>query len=172
MRICFKWKPTYMQGVLAITNYGRIFAIDNELVIDYNQATFHYSYALCSWYKEEFGVVHTDKEIKITPIFDFEYIEVVNNNFFNCLAKDDCHEFTEDELHAYIIDFYRRRREEKCFPIINRGQAWYNHLSITQKVDLNDWYEAWLDVTVTLTEPKEPVWLHERINKIEPEELL
>lgn len=172
MRICFKWKPDYVNGLLAVTNYGHIYASNNELIIDYDQATFHYSYALCGWYREEFGIIRTDKDIMITPIFDFENIKVVNNNFFNCLAKDDCHEFTEEELHTFVLDFYRQRREKYCFPVINRGQAWYNHLSITQKVELNDWYEAWLDVTVTFHEPEEPAWLYSKLNKIEPEELL
>jgi len=54
---------------------------------------------------------------------------------------------------------YRRRRNRECFPIINRGNAWYNTLTSSQKLDLDKWYKDWLEVTVTLVEPIKPKWL-------------
>lgn len=54
---------------------------------------------------------------------------------------------------------YRRRRELECFPIINRGQLWYDTLSEGQLSELKNWYQAWLDGTNTQTIPKKPEWL-------------
>ena len=52
----------------------------------------------------------------------------------------------------------RSNRDEKCFPIINRGQLWYNMLTDTQKKELNDWYQAWLNATETMVEPEDLKW--------------
>lgn len=54
---------------------------------------------------------------------------------------------------------YRRRRELECFPIINRGQLWYDTLSEGQLSELKNWYQAWLDGTNTQTIPEKPEWL-------------
>lgn len=54
---------------------------------------------------------------------------------------------------------YRRRRELECFPIINRGQLWYDTLSEGQLSELKNWYQAWLNGTNTQTIPEKPEWL-------------
>lgn len=54
---------------------------------------------------------------------------------------------------------YRRRRELECFPIINRGQLWYDTLSEGQLSELKNWYRTWLDGTNTQTIPEKPEWL-------------
>ena len=56
-------------------------------------------------------------------------------------------------------DMYRVIRSQVCFPIINRGQLWYNNLTNEQKDELSKWYNDWLNVTETLIEPKTPKWL-------------
>lgn len=53
----------------------------------------------------------------------------------------------------------RKKRERDCFPIINRGKLWYDKLSDAQKSELDSWYTAWLNVTVTMSEPAKPTWL-------------
>lgn len=53
----------------------------------------------------------------------------------------------------------RARREVECFPIINRGQLWYDTLTDSQVQELKTWYTAWLDVTDTEQVPERPVWL-------------
>lgn len=53
----------------------------------------------------------------------------------------------------------RRRREEECFPLVNRGAVWYDKLTVPQKVELEHWYTAWLDVTETRVVPEKPAWL-------------
>lgn len=65
----------------------------------------------------------------------------------------------EDEL-----SLYRKERELKCFPVVNRGKLWYNTLTSEQLVELRKWYEAWLDVTETRIIPDTPSWVNGKIN--------
>jgi hypothetical protein len=61
----------------------------------------------------------------------------------------------------------RQKREQCCFPVINRGQLWYDQLSSEQYIELVNWYNAWLDVTKTLIAPKAPAWLNKKLNNKE-----
>lgn len=61
----------------------------------------------------------------------------------------------ETELLAEL----RARRESECFPVINRGQLWYDRLTEGQKSELSAWYQAWLDVTETKEAPEKPAWI-------------
>ena len=54
---------------------------------------------------------------------------------------------------------FRLRRETECFSVINRGQLWYEGVSITQLLELRQWYKAWLNVTETMVVPEKPAWL-------------
>ena len=65
------------------------------------------------------------------------------------------------QTYEQIINGLRARREIECFSIINRGQLWYNKLTEEQKVELDNWYNAWLDVTETMVIPEKPNWLEE-----------
>lgn len=67
--------------------------------------------------------------------------------------------YTEEELKVREIAKLRRRREIECFPIINRGQLWYETLTEKQKTELKEWYMAWLNITETLVVPQKPEWL-------------
>lgn len=54
----------------------------------------------------------------------------------------------------------KSRREKECFRIVdNRSPMWWNKLTDEQKVELNNWYEAWLNVTETHIIPVKPEWL-------------
>ena len=53
----------------------------------------------------------------------------------------------------------RMRREKECYSIINRGQLWYEGVSIPQLLELRKWYQAWLNVTETMVVPDKPAWL-------------
>ena len=65
-----------------------------------------------------------------------------------------------DELNnERLADELRYKREKQCFPIINRGALWYGRLSDEQKVELDAWYQAWLNVTETKVVPNVPEWL-------------
>ena len=70
-----------------------------------------------------------------------------------------CHERYEDTPEEVLLQELRDRREEICFPIINRGQAWYKSLTWGQQDKLQEWYKSWLDVTKTKIEPPAPRWL-------------
>ena len=61
------------------------------------------------------------------------------------------------ETHDNVV--LRRRRNEECFPVINRGKLWYDKLTTQQVQELNDWYDAWLNVTETHVVPDKPKWL-------------
>lgn len=63
--------------------------------------------------------------------------------------------YTEEEFKNNL----RAKRETECFPIINRGQLWYDTLTEAQKAELKEWYIAWLDVTDTLVVPNKPDWI-------------
>lgn len=53
----------------------------------------------------------------------------------------------------------RIRRQGECFTYINRGQLWYSNLTEEQQRELQQWYNAWLNVTETKIIPTKPTWL-------------
>lgn len=56
----------------------------------------------------------------------------------------------------------RRRRDEECFTVINRGELWYEKLTPKEKTELAAWYQGWLDVTETGVVPEIPEWLKDK----------
>lgn len=62
--------------------------------------------------------------------------------------------------HEEQLNILRANRETVCFSVINRGRLWYDTLSQEQIEELNIWYKAWLDVTITMVEPQKPIWLN------------
>lgn len=54
----------------------------------------------------------------------------------------------------------RTKREEICFPIVNRGSLWYDRLTEEQTSELSKWYQDWLDVTNTRIIPETPEWVN------------
>lgn len=73
------------------------------------------------------------------------------------LVKDEAK--LEEIQHENKLAKLRALRETECFSVINRSTLWYNTLSEEQKIELNTWYHAWLDVTETLLVPEKPEWL-------------
>lgn len=63
--------------------------------------------------------------------------------------------FTEDERKDYL----RMVRQSECFRVVDRGRLWYESLTQEQLEEVKTWYEEWLNVTETLTEPQKPSWL-------------
>ena len=53
----------------------------------------------------------------------------------------------------------RQQREKECFSIVNRGQVWYEQLTIEEKLELYVWYKNWLNVTDNLQVPVKPKWI-------------
>lgn len=71
--------------------------------------------------------------------------------------------YNADEYNAVQTEeqqrLLRKRRETECFAVINRGQLWYEGIPSKHKLELRQWYQAWLDVTKTMTVPECPAWL-------------
>lgn len=69
----------------------------------------------------------------------------------------------EDRLAALQLagrqDAIRARRERECYSVINRGQLWYEGISLARLAELRKWYKAWLDAPATLIIPDRPAWL-------------
>lgn len=65
-------------------------------------------------------------------------------------------ELTELELKQREL---RNRRAYECFQYINRGKLWYDNLSESKLKELQEWYQKWLDVTITLQPPERLKWL-------------
>lgn len=81
--------------------------------------------------------------------------------FFAEYTKTDEYKAKAEEFKAMSeLNTLRRRREEECFVIVNRGALWYDRLTEAQKAELDDWYEAWLNVTETKIVPEQPIWLN------------
>ena len=68
-----------------------------------------------------------------------------------------------------ILQELREQREVECFAIINQnfiinGQSktWFDTLTDEQKVDAEQWVQAWRDVTETKIIPEKPSWLKQQ----------
>lgn len=73
------------------------------------------------------------------------------------------HKYSAEEIEQNIKEAIRQRREKECFPIINRGQAWYNLLTFEQREELDKWYIAWLNAPETGEIPETPAFINEKI---------
>lgn len=158
----FKQSPNVIVGInqmlLAMTEYGAVQYTKTKLIVPTGRnVKYEYSYEQNTWTK----IVNSVATFAVKPpILRCDNLAVDNALFFTMLVSTD------------PANYYRKRREEICYPVINRGQLWYSHLTLAQKTELNDWYEAWLDVTDTLVIPNAPCWIDNKLNKIEQEELL
>lgn len=79
--------------------------------------------------------------------------------FENYMETDEYKEKEEEYLTQQNIKNLRNKREAICFSVINRGGLWYEKLTNSQKTELSEWYDAWLEVTETLIEPQTPSWI-------------
>ena len=70
------------------------------------------------------------------------------------------------ELAEKEIEELRTLRVKECYSIINRGGCWYDLLTDEQKIELKEWYNAWLNATDKKDNglyeiPTKPLWLEE-----------
>ena len=65
------------------------------------------------------------------------------------------HSYTDEEYKDYL----RAQRASICFPVVNRGAAWYVRLTPEQNEELQKWYQAWLDAPETGIKPETPAWI-------------
>ena len=164
MKYQFKDKPKKLTDdkVLAVNKYGDVLLFKGKLIIPtgtYDKLV--YSFINMEWQTVSGGCVLKRKTNKIAY---FDDLIVKDNSFFDYLDLDD--------KESFIKEYYRDLREKMCYPIVNRGKLWYDHLTLAQHSELNDWYEAWLDITETHTIPVTPAWVDDKLTKIEPEELI
>lgn len=103
-----------------------------------------------------------DDGIEIDNLSD-EQLTKLQQNFEAYKLVDGELVFDEDKLRvdteASELVKIRQRRELECFAYINRGNLWYEMLSNDQKIELKNWYSAWLDAPETRVIPSAPVWL-------------
>lgn len=90
-------------------------------------------------------------------------VDLFMHQFYAFQLKDGKLVYDPAEYEKYQTEEkkedFRRRRETECFSVINRGQLWYEGVSLSQLLELRTWYKAWLDVTETLVVPERPTWL-------------
>lgn len=164
MKYQFKAKPTKVCNdcTLATTPFGDVIIFKEKLIVPVNATDkLVYSFITEKWQSVCNGLVMPKSPTFITLFSD--NLIVKSNSFFEYLITNN---------EEFIKTYYRTLREKICYPIVNRGKVWYDRLTLSQTGELNDWYEAWLDVTETLTIPKTPSWINDKLNKLEPEELL
>jgi len=71
------------------------------------------------------------------------------------LINEQFQPIPEEEVLMQLRD----RRQEECFSVVDRSQLWYGTLNPQQLHELQAWYQAWLEVTVTRLVPEKPAWL-------------
>lgn len=122
--------------------------------------------------KEPNGKIYLDKNNSMyyetlnmsEPPYNYSKI-IINDQYADCEPTDFNSNLTfnsdkyNERKKLEKIETLRRRRASECFPIINRGQLWYNTLTDSQKTELENWYNSWLDVTETLKTPTKPNWI-------------
>lgn len=148
--------------LLATTEFGDVKIVDNILTVPTDEhIEYKFSFDTHKWVEHRGGV-----EVKDTkpPVLMSKELKVKNNLFFVLL--------TSPKPANTLANYYRWAREVYCFPVVNRGKLWYDHLTLAQVSELNEWYEKWLDVTHTFAIPEEPSWINDKLEKLEPEELL
>ena len=113
-------------------------------------------------YIDKNAIKRFDEHTLRQPPYNFNFVEVDKEDCEACDFNDDLSfniEKYNKRKENNKFDDLRRRREAECFPIINRGQLWYDTLNEEQKAELKEWYIAWLDVTDTLVIPNKPNWI-------------
>lgn len=98
-----------------------------------------------------------------TEVSDPDDLDLFMHQFYAFRLHDGKLVYSQSEYETHVAEEqkeeYRRRRETECFSVINRGQLWYEGISITQLLELRQWYKAWLNVTETMVVPEKPAWL-------------
>lgn len=106
---------------------------------------------------------HMETEISMEEFMERYGAENVTDGthkYINCEIVSDGGTERSRRINAQRLkEGLRNRRAQECYSVVNRGQVWYDKLTVEQKNELSYWYEAWLNVTETLVVPKMPSWL-------------
>lgn len=110
--------------------------------------------------------ISEDVKIEMENCITHEINEILDHSKIDgFIFKDGQISFDEEKFEARQLENkqweLRNKREELCFAILNRNSLWYNKYVTTKEreLELANWYQAWLDVTETLVEPKTPEWI-------------
>lgn len=93
-------------------------------------------------------------------------IEIDDEKIYFCIYEGGVHVFYQSIKDEYeeeqLLIELRQRREHECFSVINRGNAWYliNVNTEDRQLELQEWYQSWLDVTETKVIPEKPEWIN------------
>lgn len=98
-------------------------------------------------------------QVSSIPVYDSLRQELYVQNGVVCVVNKSFTPSELKEIEAQEIVNLRAQRESECFSVINRGQLWYETLTLEQITELKTWYQAWLDVTTTKIIPTKPSWL-------------
>jgi len=95
-----------------------------------------------------------------------DFINSLESDKIGCYRYENGQAVLDEEKYtasqeAGLIEGLRARRRVECFPVVNRGQLWYDRQTEGQRVELSAWYQAWLDVTETKETPEKPGFLQE-----------
>ena len=114
------------------------------------------------WYNNGFHENKVDESA--IELSQEEYDSLMENLGDGGILKEDTNGKPYVEVNETVvnnrIENLRIRRENECFSVINRGVLWYNTLTETQRLELDVWYKAWLNVTDTFIVPEKPSWLN------------
>lgn len=98
-----------------------------------------------------------------TELPDPEDFDLFMHKFYAFQLVDGKLVYNETEYETHLTEElkaeYRKRRETECFAVVNRGQLWYETITLQQILELRAWYKAWLNVTETMVVPDKPSWL-------------
>jgi hypothetical protein len=114
---------------------------------------------VCERYPQDIEIENHDRYIEVGKEDFDKSLGTKNHHAWRVvdgkLVEERYAETPEEEL----LENLRGLREEICFPVINRGHLWHESLTPEQRKELMTWYQAWLEVTKTKTEPIPPDWL-------------
>lgn len=103
----------------------------------------------------EFPMITQENEIQYEIETDIDFYKIKNCDYINGELI-----YNSDYEVETIISNLRMKRNKICFTVVNRGQVWYNTLTTEQLVELQTWYQSWLDAPQTLIEPETPYWIN------------
>nr|DAI09346.1 MAG TPA: hypothetical protein [Caudoviricetes sp.] len=106
-----------------------------------------------------YQIVDLPEDVSDIDALDFECFEKIGEKYE---LKKEIYEAKKKKKSKLSkeAEILRYRRGTECFPYVDRGEFWYAKLTNEQKEELQEWYQAWLDVTDTKEIPEKPTWLN------------
>ena len=112
-------------------------------------------------YVESYAVIGTLVDgIEVPELEDMEHFEAHYQSYGYLDGTLRYNDVWEQMLEqTKLVDEIRVRREKECFPVVNRGQLWYEKLTDKQRKELQKWYDDWLNATSTQKIPEALSWI-------------